>query len=189
MIESKRLFLAIKIMASNQFLNTINELKQYLKHENIRWIKTENLHLTLRFFGDTPFDEIQRIIDAIAKAIENEKPFNIEIFNLGVFGSSYHPKVIWFKIKADEILKNLERRISSELKIVGFTKDRQNFVPHLTIARMKRLTDKNLFKEILKNYKEEFIQESKVQEVILYESILQRTGPIYKVIQKFDLKS
>lgn len=189
MIESKRLFLAIKIIASDKFINTICELKQHLKHENIRWIKTENLHLTLRFLGDTSFDEIQGIIDAITKAIENVKPFNIEILKLGVFGSSYHPKVIWFQIKDDDVLKNMERKISSELDIVGFRRDRQNFVPHLTIARMKSLTDKNLFKEIIKNYKDKIIQESEVQEVILYESILKRTGAIYKVIQKFDLKA
>lgn len=189
MPESKRVFLAIKINASKNFMDTIDELKLKLKHENIRWINTDNLHLTLRFFGDTPIDKIDGIVNAIAKALEKEKEFKIKLQNLGVFGSSYNPKVIWFKVLGDEILKELEVKISTELEVVGCMKDRQNFIPHLTIARLKKLKDKKLFNNILEEYKEIYIQESVVKEVILYESILHKTGAEYKIIQKFDLKA
>lgn len=189
MPESKRVFLAIKINTSKNFMDTIDGLKLKLKHENIRWINTGNLHLTLRFFGDTPIYKIDGIVKAIKNALEKEKEFKIVLQKLGVFGSRYNPKVIWFKVLGDEILKELEVKISTELEAKGFFGDRQNFVPHLTIARLKRLKDKKLFNDILEDYKEIYIQESEVKEVVLYESILNNTGAEYKILQKFDLKA
>ncbi len=189
MPESKRLFLAIKINASSKFQTVFKQLKDCLLHEQIRWVNSENLHLTLRFLGNTSIDRIEGITKAITKAIANEKEFSFEIQNLGVFGSNYNPKVIWFKVFDDDILGKLETKISTELDSEGFIKDRQNFVPHLTIARLKKLKDKSLFNNIIEKYKDIQIQNTDVKELILYESILHKKGAEYKIIQKFNLRA
>jgi len=187
MIKTKRLFLAIKIELSNQSVDSLIQLKAELKHEKIRWVSIENLHLTLRFFGETSIDRIPDIIVVIQKALKGESSFDIEVAKLGIFGSRYQPKVIWLGIRNPDLLINLEKILSEKLEVIGFQRDRQNFVPHLSIGRVKQLKDKDLFMDIIQEFKEEFIQESEVQEVILYESILQRTGPIYKIVHKFNL--
>ena len=67
-------------------------------------------------------------------------------------------------------------------------RDRQNFVPHLTVTRIKQLKDKELFFDIISEYKDEFIQDLKVEEIILFESILERSGAVYNIVERFPLK-
>lgn len=189
MIDSKRLFLAIKIQPDREFLDSLNQLNKSLKHEQIRWVNTENLHLALRFFGETPIDRIQRIKDAVSKAFDKQSFFRMDLGNLGIFGSSYQPKVIWLGVRDPAILRQIESRRNMELQLIGFIRDRQNFVPHLSIGRIRRLKDKAIFSKVIEEFKEVFSQKSIVEELIIYESILQEKGSIYKVIQRFDLKA
>ena len=81
----------------------------------------------------------------------------------------------------------LSKNIITELAKVGWEPDRQNFVPHLTIGRIKELKDKTFFQQIISKYHTVEIQEELVLEVILYESILRREGPLYVKIISFKL--
>ena len=75
-----------------------------------------------------------------------------------------------------------------KLEIIGFTNDRQNFVPHLTIGRIKKeLKHKRSFQRKIDRFKVHYIQDVDVNEVILFESILKPKGPVYKVIESFSL--
>jgi 2'-5' RNA ligase len=78
--------------------------------------------------------------------------------------------------------------LHKKLEIVGFENDRQNFVPHLTVGRIKKeLIHKRSFQQKIDPFNSQFIQDVKVNEVILYESILKPTGPVYKVVNCFKL--
>jgi 2'-5' RNA ligase len=70
---------------------------------------------------------------------------------------------------------------------IGWERDRQNFVPHLTIARIKHVPDKKLFQQFIDENRNAFIQEVSVAEFHLYESILLREGPVYKVLETYEL--
>lgn len=115
--------------------------------------------------------------------------FKIKISNVGIFGSYYNPKVIWANIDDSEALLNLEKIINANLEKLGFRKTRENFRPHLTLGRLKKLSDKKLFQEIVSSYKNQFFQFSTIEKVYLLESILQKKGPIYYVINEFNLKA
>jgi RNA 2',3'-cyclic 3'-phosphodiesterase len=182
----KRLFAAIKIHPSARFISIFNEISSSLSHERIKWVDPENIHLTLKFFGETDENKIPGIKQAIKSAVENSNPFVINIANTGIFGSRYDPKVIWFGIEKHNELEILTKNIFTELEKCGYEADRQNFVPHLTIGRIKQLKDKQLFQQILGNFNTVEIQEEKVTEIILYESILRREGPLY--VEVFSAK-
>lgn len=184
----KRLFASIKIKADSQFLALFEELKQGLRHEKIKWVEVDNLHLTLKFFGETHEDKVQEIVEALNSGIENHEKFSLKISTLGIFGSSYNPKLIWAGLQNTKPLLKLVTSVNKEIEKIGFFQDRQNFVPHLTLGRIKNLSDRNLFQEIISDYKEEYFQEVLVTEVYLFESTLTCEGPIYKVIKKFELK-
>jgi 2'-5' RNA ligase len=175
----KRLFAAIKIHPSADYIRLFNEISSSLNHERIKWVEPENTHLTLKFFGETDETKIPVIRKAIETAVTRSKPFIIKIANTGVFGSSYDPKVMWFGIEKNAQLEELVRNIFTELAKYGWEADRQNFVPHLTIGRIRELKDKPLFQQIIRKYNTVEIQEENVTEIILYESILRREGPLY----------
>lgn len=178
----KRLFAAIKIHPSAKYISLFNEISSSLRHERIKWIEPENTHLTLKFFGETDEAKIPAICHALEAAVALSKPFTLKISNTGIFGSHYDPKVLWFGIEKNDELENLAQNIFAKLAKYGWEQDRQNFVPHLTIGRIKELKDKPLFQKIIGKYNTIEIQEENVTEIILYQSILRREGPLYLTV-------
>jgi 2'-5' RNA ligase len=184
----KRLFIAVKITPDQNFLKVYGDLKSSLFQENIKWVQPSNFHLTLKFLGDTYEDDIPIVTNVINDVLASESSFNFDLRNIGVFGSRYDPRVIWFGIEESGYLRRIGMNMINSLDEAGFKKDRQNFVPHLTIARIRNIENKKGFNEILELHRHNFIQTVKVDNVILYESILMKKGPQYKIINKFLLK-
>jgi 2'-5' RNA ligase len=183
----KRLFAAIKIHPSEEFLKTYNSLKAGLKFCRITWVKPESIHVTLKFFGETEERRIPDITGVFREVALRHDPFSSELVNVGIFGSSYNPKVIWFGIEQAEPLKKLGQDVLQSLESAGWERDRQNFVPHLTVGRIKEVPDKRLFQQIIDMHKNSRMQEFSVWEFHLYESILNREGPVYKVVESYKL--
>lgn len=185
----KRLFAAVKIHPSPEFLKTYNSLKSGLHFTRITWVNPENIHVTLKFFGETEETRIPDISKVLHDVAKRHQPFTSELVNVGIFGSSYDPKVIWFGMEKAEPLKALGADVLKAVESIGWEHDRQNFVPHLTIGRIKNIPDKHLFQTIIDVYKKTRMQEVRVNEFHLYESILTREGPIYKVLETFKLNN
>jgi 2'-5' RNA ligase len=184
----KRLFAAIKIHPSEAFMARYYALKNSLKDEPIKWVDPDNIHITLKFFGETPEHHISAINQALKKAACEISPFKFSIRDTGIFGSSYNPKVIWFGIDPREEIIRLSESILEELEQIGIARDRQNFVPHLTIARIKNIEDKTFFQKVIDKNKEGFIQKEEVKFIHLFESILLPRGPKYSIIDSYALK-
>lgn len=185
----KRLFVAIKIEPDERFLQIYNHLNGSLKYESLRFAEIDKIHLTLRFLGETPevkIAEIDKILSAVA---EKTSPFSLNINRIGVFGSSYNPRVLWIGIDKDEPLTQLHKNIEKNLARIGFYSDRQNFVPHLTLTRIKKLKDLKLFQKIIAPYKEVEIMSQSVTSFTLYESILKPQGPTYIPLNIYQIKS
>ena len=186
-MEQRRLFVAINIHPGEEFLRLYYQLKKTFQKERIKWVEQENVHLTLKFIGETPANKVEDIVNALAEARLGIMPFDLVLKGMGIFGSSYNPRVIWFGIKEDRQMNNLAENIFTELELSGFERDRQNFVPHLTIGRIKEIKDKKRFQEKLDKIKPGQIQTDRVEEFHLFESILQPTGPVYKIIETISL--
>ncbi|NVN94804.1 MAG: RNA 2',3'-cyclic phosphodiesterase [Bacteroidetes bacterium] len=185
----KRIFLAIKITPSKKLNDLFQSLHSELISEKIKWVDSNNLHLTLKFFGETEEIKIDEISFFIRNIISSTASFSFDISNLGIFGSNYQPKIVWLGINNSKALINLANTLLNNLKTIGFERDRQNFVPHLTLGRINYLTDKELFNKIIKNNNISNIQTVTVTEIFLFESILRKEGPMYKLIRSFKLNS
>ncbi|NVO18548.1 MAG: RNA 2',3'-cyclic phosphodiesterase [Bacteroidetes bacterium] len=184
----KRLFAAIKITPTPEFVRVLTQISGDLHHERIKWVETNNIHITLKFFGETDENQIPSIKKALQEAANQSTRFIMKINRTGIFGSRYDPRVVWFGIDPEPCLDQLAANTVKELQKAGWEPDRQNFVPHLTIGRIKELRDKALFQQIINKYKSASIQEQEIKEVILYESILRREGPLYLKLGGFELK-
>jgi len=183
----KRIFAAIKIIPCENFLQIYYRLKNAMKNDKIKWVPEANIHITLKFFGETNEKTIYNICEVLDDVSSDFLAFNIIFSKVGIFGSSYNPRVIWFGIEPNKTLLSIEKELNNKLEQIGIINDRQNFVPHLTIARIKSIWDKKSFQRKIDEYKNIEIQNFHADKIILFESILKAKGPKYEIIESFDL--
>jgi 2'-5' RNA ligase len=184
----KRLFAAVKIHPDINFIKLYKDLKSQFEQEKIRWVDLHNCHITLKFFGDTHPDQIPEIVDVLNSIALRTEAFEITLKQLGIFGSSYKPRVIWLGIDPADNLKQLGLNVLEEMDRIGFTKDRQNFIPHLTLGRIKYVENKSKLNEVVSTYSSDEVQKETIKEIFLFESILKQKGPEYKIIKSLTLK-
>jgi len=184
-----RLFVAIKIEPDTAFLNLYRSLQTQLGLEKIKWVEPQNLHLTLKFIGKTPEDQLNLLHTNLQEVALRHSGFDLRLEKAGIFGSSYQPRVLWLGSNEQEELRALGEDVLNSLDAIGFQRDRQNFVPHLTVGRIKQLTDKKFFQTVMAQYRDAFFQEVKVNEFLLYESRLNKQEPVYRVLRTYNLSS
>jgi RNA 2',3'-cyclic 3'-phosphodiesterase len=184
----KRLFTAVKINPGKPFLDALHLLESQLQHEKIKWVEDHNIHVTLKFFGETEEKKIPEINRVLQSVAECTRSFELTLRNLGIFGSSYNPKVIWAGIEPYHDLVDIMKKIQTELRTIGYEPDRQNIVPHLTLGRIKYLVDKSLFQKRINDFKELTSLPMEVSSFHLYESILKKEGPVYISLKTFSFQ-
>lgn len=181
----KRLFAAVKTEPDAGFMKSFRDLRTRLSSEKIKWVEEHNIHITVKFFGETDESLIRGISGSLGMIAMNTNELDLRLSGLGIFGSRYDPKVVWAGIEPWETLAAFMKTVQKEMEKYGFESDRQNLVPHLTLGRIKFLKDKELFHKVIeanREMKSDFIN---VSECILFESILRREGPQYIVLGKF----
>jgi RNA 2',3'-cyclic 3'-phosphodiesterase len=184
----KRLFIAFKITPDTNYLSIYNRIKNARSADRITWVKPDITHFTLHFFGEMAENKIPVISECARKAVSEIESFEIQIANTGIFGSRYDPRVIWFGIVPNEKLTQLHSNLKNELAAQGWIPDRQNFVPHITVGRIKEIRDKSLFQDDMSKLRTIAIMKQNVDHITLYESILRPQGPEYIALEQFKLK-
>lgn len=184
----KRIFLASHIESDFVNLKLLSDLKLRLSHEKINWTKTQQTHITLKFFGDTNVDLIENIDNKLNEAIKNHSEFEINFKKLGIFGSSYNPKVLWLNFEDNNNFKNIFDDVQKKLEEINIFGDRQNFVPHLTLGRIKKLTDKKIFQNTIDEYNSFESEAVLIKELTLYESILRTKGATHIPLRTYKLR-
>ena len=114
----KRLFAAIKIHPEKAFLDQLHLLENQLRHEKIKWVEDHNIHITLKFFGETEENKILEINSVLQSIADKTNSFELSLQKLGIFGSSYNPKVIWAGIHPYDDLVDIMKGLQKELKSI-----------------------------------------------------------------------
>lgn len=156
--------------------------------ENIRWVKPDNLHITLRFLGDTSENLVNKISGVMEKHVTKTQPFSFVIRSLDVFRSLKYPRVMWMGLDNTDALVKLKNIVDKSLSGLLPEEDTDNFNPHLTIGRMKYINDRELLKELLAGYMDHKFMDVNVDQLFFFESILDREGASYKVISSCKLR-
>lgn len=177
-----RLFIAIKLNVGAPLLEFLSTLKSELNHESIKWVNPEQMHLTLKFIGETHPDKVPVISSELDNISQKHKSFTIQFDKHGIFGSRYDPRVIWIgsQNRNPEVLA-LANDVLDGMDSIGFSRDRQNFVPHLTLGRIRSLNDKQLFHRVFDQLPSTVYLNTPVDRFHLYESKLTPTGPVYSI--------
>jgi len=183
-----RTFIALPLNIQTQTIisEIINNLKKL--DCNVKWIKPENVHLTLKFLGDISADKIKPIALSIENILEKTHSINVEIDSVGAFPNTRNPRIVWTGLKdIDERIKNLALSLEDELEKIGLERGARAFNPHITIGRVKYFKNIKILERGLETYKSFKKHTEIVNNIILYKSTLTNKGPIYEEIEKFPL--
>lgn len=172
-----RLFIAINLPEALR--EKLASVQREFPQANLKLVEPENLHLTLKFLGETPEGKIENIKEAISEVVRHSCSFELEVAGLGAFPDLRRIRVIWAGVcKGSQDVINLQRSIDRMLTQQGFQPER-DFHPHVTLARVKPPTDTRLIMEFIRGAGSRMFGSFCVREVDLMQSTLTSRGPIY----------
>ena len=185
MPESIRSFIAFDI-DNDAVLRKITDTQNLLikTGANLKLVKPENIHITMRFLGNITPPTVEKIFEEMKKV--QFTPFDVKIQGTGVFPHMRYPRVVWVGITegADQ-MRCIFRQLEPRLRKLGFAPDSKGFSPHLTIARVKSGRNKaELVKCISENANSEF-GVIRAECLRLKRSNLTPKGPVYSTLKEF----
>ncbi len=184
-----RTFIAIEL--TDEIKKQLIHAQEWLKGVgDIKWVKSEGLHLTLKFLGNIPISKIPHITMSMAEGIKRYSPFEISLISLGVFPHIHRtPRIIWAGIKeGEQTLRNLAEDIEISMISLGFPEEKRTFSPHITMGRIKgnNINMERLREIIIKHNNTQFGM-MYVKGVHLIESKLISTDVIYRPLEEIKL--
>jgi 2'-5' RNA ligase len=184
-----RLFVALEIpdtvrdnLAAK--IKELLDLSTKVADKRPRWVRPENLHVTLKFIGEVSPTKLEGIRGALS-AIRSDAPVDLKFRELGLFPNEQHPRVLWARLEATANLPSLAGDIDGALEAQGIARERRAFTPHLTLARIEPpgLHEK-LRVAIQENRAQEF-GSFQTREFHLIESKLKPSGAEYTTLASF----
>ncbi|WP_061245095.1 RNA 2',3'-cyclic phosphodiesterase [Leptospira noguchii] len=151
---------------------------------DIRWVPKENFHITLVFLGEQSAERLDILSDFCSEISFTE--FDLGLKSVGTFGKQKSPSILFAAVKPSVELLQLHKSLDSGIRKLGFSIDRQNYQPHLTIGRFKNSNETRVT-----TYLEEFANfvssNFKVSEFHIYSSKTSSNGPVYSIEESFSL--
>ncbi|MDZ7363162.1 MAG: RNA 2',3'-cyclic phosphodiesterase [candidate division KSB1 bacterium] len=185
-MEMLRTFIALDMPP--EIKTALSKYVQPLRSQRgrVNWVKAENLHLTLKFLGDTPASRIEEIGAALQEIAAATTAFSGVIEGGGIFPNDEHPRVLWVGVNEKTgALQKLAKAIDDRMHQFGFAKEKRVFSPHLTIGRAK---DQRI-PEIIRALKENPFapMPASFDEIIFMQSELHPAGSVYTPLRKLSL--
>ena len=169
-----RAFVAVEVESDK-----LNKLQEQFDINGVKL--TNNFHLTLKFFKEINEDNIEKVKTAL-KSIKF-KSFDLELTSLGTYPGGDYVRVIWVGVKSADLV-NLHKEV--EDKLSGMFEKDLRFSEHITLGRVKFVSDKKLLLDRIKDAKVES-ETFKIKEFKLIKSTLEIEGPIYEDLAVFKL--
>ena len=177
---------------------TQTQVREYLRVQSkdaaLRWSSTQNLHLTLRFLGDTTPDQRATVTARLRQLTAQVDPFALRVDTngggLGGFPNLRQPRVLWAGVEGElAALRQLQGDVETVAQGAGFAPETQPYTPHLTLARAARTADRRTLIEVgkaLRDYADHAppadVMHFTVDHLTLYQSELGAGGSRYTVL-------
>jgi 2'-5' RNA ligase len=189
MTTSWRVFCAVELPdeVRAQLQDHILRLRKEIPDATASWSRVDNIHLTLKFFGDVAVDRIPAISAAATRAAREFSTFQIDIGETGVFPKPSRPQVLWIGMSDPSgQLSDLQRRLEDECAAEGFPKEGRAYRPHLTIARVRKPEGAKLLGDAHLRMPFRPV-EVELKELIVFRSELSSKGSRYTPISRHQL--
>jgi 2'-5' RNA ligase len=190
-----RTFVAIKLPQS--WKENLTEIQNSLKQRGnfpVKWVNPANIHLTLKFLGDVESQRVPEITNALKEAVSEIKPFDLMFEGVGAFPNLESPRVVWVGMGGDvRSLLTLQGRVDDSLSTLGFSKEKRDFSPHLTLGRVRdraQSQERRMLGKTLSQISSSSAHETgthHVESLNLMRSELTREGAIYSSLASVNL--
>lgn len=157
---------------------------------DVRWMRPDQLHVTLRFFGEVPDEEVPGIATAARAIAARHRPLTINLAGLGAFPHWRRPRVIWIGMRDATAVASLATALEHASRELGFTPEERPFQGHLTIGRITRPLASGrapVLERAARGFSGAY--EVPVRTLDLMQSQLAPGGSIYSVVESFPLEA
>lgn len=153
----------------------------------VRWVRPENVHLTLQFLGNVPEERVPDLVAALRAAAGGARPLHLEVRGAGGFPNARRPRVIWAGLQGDLVpLGELVRDLGQRLAPLGFPPEDRPMSPHLTLGRARGGGAPGLA-GALSAVREVEAGSWRAVELVLFRSRLAPDGPTYEPLHRLPL--
>lgn len=183
-----RTFIALKL--PEQLTSLLESTQQKLMEYGfkVRWVRPENIHLTVKFLGDIQISDVDRISAVISESVRNFQPFSFYTKGLGVFPGIRRPRVIWVGLGGEvDQISGFQHHLDQSLSAIGYPKEKRPFQGHLTLGRFKGSVHSGKLAEVL-NSQSGFVSDTvTIDRVTLFKSDLKPSGAVYSELASIPL--
>lgn len=189
MASTIRSFIAVDLTADHK--RSLGRLARQLAERwpEYRWCDEDQFHVTLNFLGDVPDEQIPRVCQIMRESLTAHNRFSFDLAGLGAFPKNARPRVVWAGVdQGKSQLSRIYHDLRENLEELRLERDRKAFRPHVTLGRIRnnqRWPDSMI--EHLDDRPSLDLGPVDVDEVILYSSFLEKTGPTYTVMDRIPL--
>jgi len=179
MSELTRTFIAVDF-DNPEIVSKIKDIQKDLRNLGIvaKDVEPQNLHLTIWFLGELPENKLKIVLDETSKVSFNN--FEVKVGGIGYFPGGNRINVIWLKVEdLTKTFNNILDQLLNSLGKKGFKYDEREFTPHLTIARVKYIQDKERALRKLQQLKDIQLDQQTIDALKVKKSVLIAKGPIY----------
>lgn len=184
--EKRKLRLFIAVPLSEDIKKNVQHISTALSAVDGRLsiVSPENLHFTLKFIGWVEEKEQEKIRKNILSLTKTLTPFEVKISGLDAFPAPNRPTVIWAGVSKE--LTEIAQLFNLSLP---YHQESRESLAHLTLARVKHLEEngRQQIKEIIKTHGKDFFGQMIINKVVLFQSELRKSGPVYTVLEEFRL--
>jgi len=187
-----RCFIAIDIDKNNRA--ALGDLQQQLKSEvdikksDVKWVKPDNIHLTLKFLGEIRDEQVVDVCNIVKDVAGRHNSFELDIESVGHFGGR-SARVLWVGTgKGRENLLQLQKDLEQQLASAGFPPENRAFSGHLTLCRIRNSKAGIKLAQVAEQYGDFKVGVMPAESVSVYQSELTPAGPIYTVLGDYKLR-
>jgi 2'-5' RNA ligase len=149
-----------------------------------RWVRSEGIHVTLKFIGEVSEDRVAPIENALS-TVNSDAPAEMKFRGAGFFPDERRPRVFWIGIDATPNLAEIAAQIETQLEPLEIARESRGFKPHLTLARIQDSRGiEELHAALRRNGPADF-GGMRTNEMHLYRSELRRGGAKYTRVKTF----
>ena len=182
-----RCFIAIELSEAVKSVLSVIEEELKKTGADVRWVKPENIHLTIKFLGNIEEKIKEKIIESLKIVCSKYEHFSVELKGIGMFPNLKSPRVLWVGIGNNEILKGIQEEIDEGMGKAGLERENRKFTAHLTIGRISSLRGKEHLVKAMKTYENKNFEKMNVASISFIRSDLHPEGARYTNIAKIPL--
>lgn len=184
-----RSFLAFELPSEikNMIVRVSGELRK--SDLDVRWVKVDNIHLTVVFMGNKKTEDIEAIGDEAQKVCLKYGIFDISLKGMGFFPNSRNPRILWLGLHGDlDRMSYFRDALQKHLKPFGIKEEKRRFKPHLTLGRFRKAKKMgSRLDDLVLKYKDLTSPSCPLKELILFKSDLKPGGAEYTKLEAWPL--